>query len=48
LIPFEVRKVLRRGRMKPEQLYMELISDENTRQFFYRDLGMVLPEQSDQ
>lgn len=47
LIPFEVRKVLRRGRMKPEQLFMELISEESARKYFYRDLGMVLPEQSD-
>jgi predicted component of type VI protein secretion system len=45
LIPYEVRKVLRRGRMKPEQLFMELIPDESARTYFFRDLGMEMPEQ---
>lgn len=46
ILPSEIRKVVRRGRMTPEQLYKDLIDDEAVRRQLFRDVGIV-PQDSD-
>lgn len=46
ILPSEIRKVVRRGRMTPEQLYKDLIDDESVRRQLFRDVGIV-PQDSD-
>lgn len=45
ILPSEIRKVVRRGRMTPEQLYRDLIDDDSVRRQLFRDVGIV-PEDS--
>ena len=40
LLPPEIRKVIKRGRMSPQELFQDLISDENARRQLYRDVGI--------
>ncbi len=40
ILPAEIRKAVRRGRMSPAELYADLISDESVRDQLYRDVGI--------
>lgn len=40
ILPAEIRKAVRRGRMSPEELYADLIDDETVRDQLYRDVGI--------
>lgn len=40
LLPAEIRKVVRRGRMKPEELYRDLIMDDSVLERLFRDVGL--------
>ncbi|MEQ9412070.1 MAG: type VI secretion system protein TssA [Fuerstiella sp.] len=40
ILPSEIRKAKRRGVMTPEQLYKDLISDEDVRERLFRDVGI--------
>ena len=40
ILPAEIRKAVRRGRMTPAELYADLISDEHVRDQLYRDVGI--------
>lgn len=44
ILPHEIRKVVRRGRMTPLELYRDLIDDENVRRQLFRDVGIVNPD----
>ncbi len=41
ILPAEIRKAVRRGRMSPADLYADLISDESVREQLYRDVGIA-------
>lgn len=41
ILPAEIRKAVRRGRMSPTDLYADLISDESVRNQLYRDVGIT-------
>lgn len=45
LLPSEIRKVIKRGRMTPQQLYEDLITDSEVRRTLYRDVGIEVPEE---
>jgi type VI secretion system protein ImpA len=40
IIPAEIRKTVRRGRMSPEELYRDLISDNAVLEQMFRDVGI--------
>lgn len=40
ILPSEIRKAKRRARMTPEQLYMDLITDEDVRRGLFKDVGI--------
>lgn len=40
ILPSEIRKAKRRGRMTPEELYNDLISDSTVREQLFRDVGI--------
>lgn len=40
ILPAEIRKAVRRGRMSPQELYADLIDDESVRDRLYRDVGI--------
>ncbi|MFK7818575.1 MAG: type VI secretion system protein TssA [Planctomycetaceae bacterium] len=44
ILPAEIRKAVRRGRMSPADLYADLISDESVRDQLYRDVGISANE----
>jgi len=44
ILPSEIRKAIRRGKMSPQELYQDLISDTEVRRQLYKDVGMALPE----
>jgi type VI secretion system protein ImpA len=44
ILPSEIRKAIRRGKMSPQELYLDLISDTEVRRQLYKDVGMTLPE----
>ncbi len=44
ILPSEIRKAIRRGKMSPQELYIDLISDSEVRRQLYKDIGMTLPE----
>ena len=44
ILPSEIRKAIRRGKMSPQELYVDLISDSEVRRQLYKDVGMTLPE----
>ena len=44
ILPHEIRKAIRRGRMTPLELYRDLIDDENVRRQLYRDVGIENPD----
>ena len=46
ILPSEIRKVKRRARMTPQQLYVDLIADEDVRERLFRDVG-IQPSSSD-
>ena len=45
LLPSEIRKVIRRGKMSPAELYVDLIRDSDVRNTLYRDVGIDVPEE---
>jgi type VI secretion system protein ImpA len=47
LIPAEVRKAIRRARMTPEELYKDLIEDDNVLRSLFRDVGIITRDQHD-
>jgi len=47
LIPAEVRKAIRRARMTPEELYKDLIEDDNVLRSLFRDVGIITRDQND-
>lgn len=46
ILPSEIRKAIRRGKMSPQELYMDLIADADVRRQLYKDIGMAIPESS--
>jgi type VI secretion system protein ImpA len=44
ILPSEIRKAIRRGKMSPQELYMDLITDSDARRQLYKDVGMTMPE----
>ncbi|MCA9063714.1 MAG: type VI secretion system protein TssA [Planctomycetaceae bacterium] len=44
ILPHEIRKVIRRGRMSPEELYRDLIDDDSVRRQLFRDVGIVVQD----
>lgn len=47
ILPAEIRKAVRRGRMSPAELYADLIDDESVRDRLYRDVGIESYNNSD-
>ncbi len=47
ILPSEIRKAIRRGRMNPEELYRDLISDESVRHQLYKDVGIEIRQQEE-
>lgn len=47
ILPAEISKAVRRGRMNPAELYADLISDESVREQLYRDVGIEARSESD-
>lgn len=47
LVPAEVRKAIRRARMTPEELYKDLIEDDNVLRSLFRDVGIITRDQHD-
>lgn len=45
ILPLEIRKAIRRARMSPQELYAELIGDQEVRRQLYKDLGIVVSEE---
>lgn len=45
LLPWEIRKVIKRGKMSPQELYQDLIPDSDARRVLYRDVGIDVPEE---
>jgi len=45
ILPLEIRKAIRRAKMSPQELYAELISNEDVRRELYKDVGIVIPDQ---
>ncbi|MEZ6062304.1 MAG: type VI secretion system protein TssA [Planctomycetaceae bacterium] len=48
ILPSEIRKAIRRGRMNPEELYRDLISDEAVRHQLYRDVGIEIQQEAEE
>ncbi len=46
ILPSEIRKAIRRGRMSPQELYADLIVDSDVRRQLYKDVGIVIPEEN--
>lgn len=44
ILPSEIRKAIRRGKMSPQELYMDLITDSEVRRQLYKDIGMTIVE----
>lgn len=47
ILPAEIRKAIRRGRMSPADLYKDLITDESVRDQLFRDVGIDSPDSND-
>lgn len=45
LLPSQIRKTVRRGRMTPEQLCVDLIEDESVLRLLFKDVGIAPPSQ---
>lgn len=45
ILPSEIRKAIRRGKMSPQELYMDLITDSEARRQLFKDVGIVVPEE---
>lgn len=48
ILPSEIRKAIKRGRMSPQELYADLIDDETVRHSLYRDVGIEIQEQHEE
>lgn len=46
ILPSEIRKAIRRGKMSPLELIADLIADTEVRRQLYKDIGMKMPEDS--
>lgn len=44
ILPLEIRKAIRRAKMSPQELYAELIENEEVRRGLYKDVGIVVSE----
>ena len=44
ILPSEIRKAIRRGRMSPQELYQDLIFDSEVRRQLFRDVGIAFSE----
>lgn len=44
ILPAEIRKAIRRGKMTPTELYADLISDDSVLKNLYRDVGFATEE----
>lgn len=44
ILPSEIRKAIRRGKLSPQELYMDLITDSEVRRQLYKDIGMTVPD----
>ena len=44
ILPSEIRKAIRRGKMSPLELIADLITDSEVRRQLYKDIGMTMPE----
>ena len=47
LLPSEIKKIVRRGRMTPEELYIDLISDDSVLEQMFRDVGIERTKSDD-
>ena len=47
LLPSQIRKAARRGRMTPEQLCLDLIEDESVLRLLFKDVGIVPAKQDE-
>jgi len=45
VLPTEIRQSIRRGRMTPMELYMDLIRDDDVRRQLFRDVGIQVAEE---
>jgi type VI secretion system protein ImpA len=46
ILPSEIRKAIRRGRMTPMELYADLIADADVRRQLFKDVGIPFPEEN--
>jgi type VI secretion system protein ImpA len=46
ILPLEIRKAIRRAKMSPQELYAELIDNEDVRRGLYRDVGIIVSDSS--
>ncbi len=44
ILPSEIRKAIRRGKMSPVELYQDLIADSDVRRQLFKDVGIPNPE----
>jgi type VI secretion system protein ImpA len=47
LLPSQIRKAVRRGRMTPEQLCLDLIEDESVLKLLFKDVGIIPAKQDE-
>lgn len=43
ILPSEIRKAIRRGKMSPQELYLDLIADSEVRRQLFKDVGISMP-----
>ena len=44
ILPLEIRKAIRRAKMSPQELYAELIDNEDVRRGLYKDVGIIVSD----
>ncbi len=44
ILPLEIRKAIRRAKMSPQELYAELIENEDVRRGLYKDVGIIISD----
>ena len=47
ILPLEIRKAIRRAKMSPQELYAELIDNEDVRRGLYKDVGIIVSDPSE-
>ncbi len=48
ILPAEIRKAQRRGRLSPQELYADLIADQEVLSRVFKDVGIDIPENSEE